>query len=136
MRTVTIQVTEDQGKLISNALDFYCRIGLGQFNSIREHPSIQKYLWKNKRDEYHDIAEKELTMARNKLFDMKVGLNGSKGIHSNDVDDSVRVAFDIYQVIRNEFWKNDFDRISLLVDSSVHFTSNDKNVNKIKCEIK
>lgn len=67
---------------------------------------------------------------------MKVGLNGSKGINSNDVDDSVRVAFDIHQVIRHEFWKHNPDRIPLTVDSSVHFTSNDDNINKIKCEIK
>ena len=136
MRTVTIEVTEDQAKLISDALDFYCRIGLGQFNAIRQHPSIRKYLWKNKKEKYHEIAEEELTIARNKLFDMKVGLNGSKGINSNDVDDSVRVAHDIRQVIRHEFWKNDPDRIPLTLDSSVHFTSNDVNVNKIICEIK
>lgn len=136
MRTVTIEVTEDQAKLISHALDFYCRIGLGQFNSIREHQSIQKYLWENKREEYHDIAKEELTIARNKLFDMEIGLSGSKGIHSEIIDDSVRVAFDIQQVIRHEFWKHNPDRITATVDSSIHFTSDDVNSNKIKCKIK
>lgn len=135
MKTVTIQVTENQAKLISHALEFYCRIGLGQFNYIREHQSIQKYLWENKREEYHDIAKEELTATRNKFFDMEIGLNGSRGIHSEDIDDSVRVAFDIQQVIRHEFWKHNPDRIPVTVDSSIHFTSDDVNISKIKCEI-
>lgn len=135
MKTVKIEVTEKQAKLIMHALDLYSRIGIGQFDFIKEHWSIQKYLWENHKEEFHEIATKELTEARNKMFDMDFGLNGSWGIHNKQADDSVRVAFDIHQVIRHEFWKQNPNRSSITVDSSIHFTSNDKDSNKIKCEI-
>lgn len=41
---VTIKVTEEQARLIQKSLDFYSRVGAGQFNEILDHPTFDKNL--------------------------------------------------------------------------------------------
>jgi len=41
-----LEVNNDQLSLIQNALDFYSRVGIGQFSVIKDHPTFQKNLWK------------------------------------------------------------------------------------------
>lgn len=41
---VTIEVTEQQAVLIGRALDFYSRIGIGQFDHIKDHPTFEQHL--------------------------------------------------------------------------------------------
>lgn len=62
------------------------------------------------------------------------GTNGSMGIYHPDTDESCREAFDLVQVIRHEFWKNNPERSSMTVDSHIHFSSK-KNCNNVKVEI-
>jgi len=77
-----------------------------------------------------------LVHPRNMLCnDYSLSRNGSWGIHSSNVDNSCREAFDIIQVIRHEFWKRNPKRSDITVDSSIHFTSNSGESNKIKCEL-
>ena len=40
----TLTVTEDQLHLIQRALDFYSRIGIGQFDRIKDHPTFERHL--------------------------------------------------------------------------------------------
>lgn len=40
----TLHVTEDQLHLIQRALDFYSRIGIGQFDKIKDHPTFERHL--------------------------------------------------------------------------------------------
>lgn len=86
---------------------------------------------------YHQIrdeADKILTEGRNKLLQEDMHKHASYSIYNpNEVDESCRVAFDLIQVIRHEFWKNNPNRSSITVDSSVHL--NTKDSNKIKCKI-
>lgn len=42
----TLTVTESQLHLIQRALDFYSRIGIGQFNVIKDHPTFEAHLYK------------------------------------------------------------------------------------------
>lgn len=42
----TLTVTEDQLHLIQRALDFYSRMGIGQFDEIKNHPTFEKHLHK------------------------------------------------------------------------------------------
>lgn len=42
----TLTVTENQLILIQRALDFYFRIGIGQFDKIKEHPTFERHLYK------------------------------------------------------------------------------------------
>lgn len=53
--------------------------------------------------------------------------NQSLGIHNEQVKEC-REAFDIIQVIRHEFWKENPNRSSATVDSSIHLTSNEQSV--------
>jgi len=42
----TLTVTEDQLHLIQRALDFYSRVGIGQFDAIKDHPTFERHLHK------------------------------------------------------------------------------------------
>lgn len=136
-----LEVTNEQLRLIQNALDFYTRVGIGQFTVIKDHATFQKHLWNKFRDndsgeidfsKYHDTRDEVdelLAEARNLLYcDSKFGVNGGWGIHHSNVDDSCRDAFDLVQVIRHEFWKQDPNRSNGTVDSSVHITNSNYNI--------
>lgn len=129
---IQITVTEKQAALINHCLELYSRLGLGQFDFLKEHRGLQQKIWDKKLDYY--FGEKELLYLRNTIFDLDYGLNGSHGIGSSKVDEDSRIAFDIQQVIRHELWKQNPKRLSGTIDSSVHFFSNDKDVLKIKVE--
>lgn len=58
--------------------------------------------------------------------------NQSLGIHNEQVKEC-REAFDIIQVIRHEFWKEDPNHSTATVDSSVHLTS-DKTLVEVKLD--
>lgn len=142
---VKLEITKKQAYLINKALDFYSRVGIGQFDVITDHPTFERHLhneFKNEKgktdySKYHphvDMIRKQLITPRNMLYnDNSLGGNGSWGIYNKKVDESCREAYDIHQVIRHAFWKKDLDRSSITVDSSVHLTTKDSD--KIKCEI-
>lgn len=46
MKKVTIECSEEELWLIERALNFYSRIGIGQFNEITDHPTFDKNLEK------------------------------------------------------------------------------------------
>lgn len=186
----TLEVTNEQLQLIQRALDFYSRVGIGQFTEIKDHPSFEKALekacrpikdpevgdrtpqgkileikdgkalingsvkngrwnkakqWKKLENvelstdytKFHhirDIVDDRLTECRNLLIqDYNLSRNGSWGIFNTEADDSVRVAYDLVQVIRHEFWKANPKRSSVTVDSSVMLWCKDSD--KIKCSL-
>ena len=55
------------------------------------------------------------------------GKNQSLGIHHESVKEC-REAFDIIQVIRHEFWKENPNHSDITVDSSIHITSTEPSV--------
>ena len=80
----------------------------------------------------HDIqnkGEKILNQGRNILLQEEIHDNASYGIYNPNVDNSCRVAFDIIQVIRHEFWKANPNKSSI----SVHLSTT--NTNQLKCKI-
>jgi hypothetical protein len=92
--------------------------------------SIDYSLYHKIRDEGEDL----LVAGRNKLLqEDDLSKHGSYGIFNPEVDDSCRVAYDIIQVIRHEFWKRDPKRSSVTVDSSVTIWTKDGD--KVKCEL-
>jgi hypothetical protein len=133
----TLEVNKDQLRLIQRALDLYSRIGIGQFGVIKDHPTFERHLSTELKDEdgktdygrYHkvrDSIDSMLIQPRNMLIQEPTHpQNGSWGIHNSKVDESCREAYDIIQVIRHEFWKADKDRSDITVDSSVHLTTED-----------
>lgn len=41
----TLHLTDQQLSIVQEALDFYSRIGIGQFNVIKDHPTFQEHLY-------------------------------------------------------------------------------------------
>jgi hypothetical protein len=107
----------------------------GKGEEIREWPKEEVKL-STDYSQFHDIrdkAEKILNQGRNMLLQDNLHDNASYGIHNPNVDESCRVAFDIIQVIRHEFWKADPDRSDITVDSHLHLGTKDSD--KIKVEL-
>ena len=77
--------------------------------------------------ETNDNIKNILNNIKNIISKENLG-HGSLGIHNKDVDNSCREAFDIIQVIRHEFWKENKNRSNITVDSSISFISNTKPV--------
>ena len=182
-----IELNNDQLRLIQKALDFYSRVGQGNFNEIIEHPTFEKSLHrqfspnktfevgdKTMRGEIVEIDKKgkwiktkgswgngeevkkwtdlenimyspdwealyaieenikrQLNITRNLLYGEEIGLNGFWGIYNEKVDESCREAYNIIQVIRHEFWKQNPSRSNVTVDSSVDSWIK----NKVKVEL-
>jgi len=141
----TLKVNNKQLQLIQAALDLYTRIGIGQFNVIKEHPTFEKHLTQELVDEtgntgynhYHrtrDAVDSLLVHPRNMLMnEPHQPRNGSWGIHNKKVDESCREAFDILQTIRHEFWKSNNERSNVSVNSHIHLCS--KKLEPIEVEL-
>ena len=85
---------------------------------------------------YHNIrdeADKILHNAVNILLRENFTNGESYSIYNPEVHESAREAWDILQVIRHEFWKQDETRSDMTKDSSVHLES--KDCDKIKCKL-
>jgi len=41
-----LNLTDEQLNIVQTALDFYSRVGIGQFNVIKDHPTFQENLYK------------------------------------------------------------------------------------------
>jgi hypothetical protein len=70
--------------------------------------------------EIEKIALEKLREARNLILLEDLSHNSYYSIHNDEVDESCRIAFDLVQVIRHEFWKKNPDRGNHTVDSSVN----------------
>jgi hypothetical protein len=119
----------------------YSRIGIGQMIVIKDHPTFEKALRKKCTFDgevdyaiYHEqrkIADHHFTQGRDSLLVDSV--NGSYGIYNQEqVDESSRVAYDLVQVIRHEFWKVNPDRSPHVVMSSVHLSTKDSDQIKVE----
>jgi len=54
--------------------------------------------------------------------------SASFGIHNKETDETCREAYDIIQVIRHEFWKNQKNKSNMTVDSSISKSSTEDSV--------
>lgn len=140
----TLKVTKEQLRLIQDALEMYSRIGIGQLWVIKEHPTFESILKEKctvdgKTDytlyhEQRDSADRYFSIGRDLLIcDSTLGNHGSFGIYNQKVDESCRVAYDLVQVIRHEFWKANPNRSEHVVMASVHLSTADSD--KIKVEL-
>lgn len=140
----TLHLTEEQLRIVQKALDFYSRIGIGQFERIKDHPTFERSLANKLIDEYgktdftkfHKIREEvdiKMAEARNMLIQENLPPNGGWGIGMPKVDETCKVAYDIVQVIRHEFWKANPERSNLTVDSNVSLLA--ENSDKILCKL-
>lgn len=73
-----LELTDEQLWLVQNALDFYSRVGAGQFDRIKDHPTFQKHL----SDACKPVKEPEVRdkTPQGEILDIKNGkalINGS-----------------------------------------------------------
>ena len=112
----------------------------GSGKEVRKWTDVENVKHSTDYSRYHkvrDAVDMALVQPRNMLIqDPFMSRNGSWGIYNPNVDDSCRVAFDIVQVIRHEYWKKDPKRSSVTVDSHIHFSHRaDDSSKKIKCKL-
>jgi hypothetical protein len=93
-----LTLNADQARVIQMALELYSRVGAGQLGFLMEHPEIQK----------------RTRAARLSVTELQVAIDGIKGaiyadmapgqyygIHSRELLDDTRSAWDLQQVIRH-----------------------------------
>jgi hypothetical protein len=96
-----LQISELQAEIIVRALDTYSRIYLGQFDTA----ILDRFLFSP------NVSGPQMDAARRLLDETKKVITGhdsnaSFGIHSTEVPDSARIAYDVQQVIRHQIWKD------------------------------
>lgn len=91
MKKYQITLTERQLDIVGQALDLYMRIGIGQF-----HEMLQVFHGLSKRA----TPDSEHYMNIIKQLETGHGPNASFGIHSPEVKNKFRQAFDICQAVR------------------------------------
>ena len=89
-----LTLTEAQARIVKDALDLYFRIGIGQFREV-EH--VYNYTLLRGTKDMERLREALDAAARTQGF----GFGGSYGIHSTEVHDVFRQAYDINRVIRH-----------------------------------
>ena len=94
---------------------------------IREWFDIENIYHSADYSKVHDTEDEirnNIKVIKKLISGQDFGHSGSYGIHNKIVDESCRAAYDIVQVIRNEFWKKQDDRNECVVSSSVSLSSN------------
>lgn len=100
MRKYNLEITEKQAKIIIQSLDFFSRMGCGQWNEIFYHPSIGF----SKEPNINEIARNNINFTKNLI--MGLGKNEFIGIFESD--ECNKIAWDILQVIRHRIaWDNE-----------------------------
>ena len=102
MAKYSVEVTEEQLKVLSRACEFYARIAMGQFNEIVWH-FLDFSTGTNDYCQRRDLAEHFLLKAREQIYPELHGIGHSYGIGKFEDADA---AFDIYQVARNHLGDN------------------------------
>jgi len=96
-----LTLTKEQAAVIAQALDLFSRIGCGQFEEILRHPTIVKKLYKL------IDSDKYLKSREEAQYGIRVAKKVITGFEPNSsesivvADEPNRIAYDIFQVIRN-----------------------------------
>lgn len=116
MKKYSLTVNENQIKILSNALDFYARIGIGQYEEIADFSFDRlNHDGKSHWDNLKYMLRESMRHMLNALKKLRHGLepNQSFGISSNEVQPHFKVAYDLVQVIKNKLWEDsDTERYS------------------------
>jgi hypothetical protein len=91
-----IEINEEQAKIIINALDFYSRIGIGQFIEI-----VLAFSWWQCDEQWFNHRNEVERLIYDAQFNLTgMPFNASYGIFSPEVHENAKIAWDIQQVIR------------------------------------
>lgn len=88
-----------QARVLVSALDFFTRIGIGQIEEISHGIYVFGWNYPNEWMEQFNEVREILDEIKFNLIGMPP--NASYGIHSPEIPDEIRMAYDIQQVIRH-----------------------------------
>lgn len=98
-----VSMTEDQIQTVADALEFYSRIGCGQFDFI---PSRLRIFGLMKRHDGGDIDWDEIcTICDSMKRCVGLSANSHYGIHHPKVHESFKSSYDIYKIIMHGLMK-------------------------------
>jgi len=130
----TLEVGDDtmRGKIVEIGEDFIKTEGSwGNGNEIRTWNDIKNIKmspdW-SKLQFTRDEIDKKLKEIKYLITGDITFYNGDFGIYNPQTDETCREAYDILQVIRYEFWKNQKDKSNYTVDSSITKSTMDYSV--------
>jgi len=95
-----LRITERQARLIITALDLYTRLSVGQVQNLRDI-SFEK----DGRGINRQPSDETLKKLHSEMFPKLGSVNASYGIHSKELPDEIREAYDIFKVLMYEFNK-------------------------------
>ncbi len=96
MKTYLIEVNEKQARIISRGMEIFARLGIGQFRDALEQLPLKP----NDVDFFTDCLPKVGELLKQHMVDHVDGWSSNLGIHSPKVHETSRIAWDLYQVIR------------------------------------
>ena len=105
MKKYTIEVSKNQLELINQALASFVSLNTGQLQYAIEGLAFNHEAVKQLNQKQKDVLE-----LINSSFDYNRMINRSK-----DAD----ILYDLHQVMRNQLWKEHYDKSDITVDSSV-----------------
>lgn len=129
-----LTVSKEDILLINQSLDLYSRIGIGQLDTILDHPTYERSVHELSKEVegkvnyrvYHskkDFLRSELLNIFNILTGEHYMANASYGIHNEKVADECRQAFDLKQIFRHHFYDGGYG-----VDSHIYLTAKERKV--------
>lgn len=102
MDTTLVTLTGEEISFSVNALDFYSRIWIGQYDEILWNHRM--FLDHKEVEKIEENAKLFLQMVRMLVLpDLGPELNGSYGIYNPDIDKKAQLAYNLQQVIRNKY---------------------------------
>lgn len=118
-RPYTLKLTKGQLKVLNDALDLFCRIGIGQLEEV-----THMFRWMNDPritdSRKLEAGEELLNQLKLLLFDKIRGAN--YGIGHQEVPDRYKVARDMHCMTEHRMWLDNPNRNNISVYSTLPFT--------------
>jgi len=125
---INIKVNETQAGIIKQALDFYSRFLMGQFERIDD-----LMMWKSNYSKDQQKSERLNALISEMRDIIYPELNGYAhwGIFNPKCPEESKVAYDVIQVLRHELWKLDPDKRYSTVDAGRPIQSSEEELCRV-----
>jgi hypothetical protein len=98
----TVTMSEDQLRIMREALEFYSRFLAGQMGAFPQ--AFQNILWGKELNNFSPEVLGPISYLKKVIFDFEP--SESYGIHSNEVCKEAKIAYDMYYMIYHKFVKD------------------------------
>lgn len=126
---INIEVNENQVYIIREALDFYSRFIMGQFEQIDRLMINHSDFWRD-----YDNRERLDSLIKEMRDIIYPELKGYAhwGIFNDRCPQESKIAYDIIQVLRHELWKIKDDKRNFTVDANPPLQSGNEELCKVE----